>query len=152
MYIFLFFNIFKYLYDFTWRYKKQCKYITIENFWFLLEEIQKNRKISIQGWRDLSFCGELSFTLSLLFLSASITAPTCKAIIISLEPCALNADFQHFIPRSNKFPYFMDTPERRIWGERRPKDRVTLQIIFVFTLKCFGLCKVYVTNICTGLV
>jgi hypothetical protein len=30
--------------------------------------------------------------------------------------------------------YFMDTPERRVWGERRPKDRVTLQIIFVFTL------------------
>jgi len=28
----------------------------------------------------------------------------------------------------------MDTPERRIWGERRPKDRVTLQIILVFTL------------------
>jgi hypothetical protein len=28
----------------------------------------------------------------------------------------------------------MDTPERRVWGERRPKDRVTLQIILVFTL------------------
>jgi hypothetical protein len=27
----------------------------------------------------------------------------------------------------------MDTPERRVWGERRPKDRVTLQIILVFT-------------------
>jgi hypothetical protein len=31
-------------------------------------------------------------------------------------------------------PYFMDIPERRVWGERRPKDRVTLQIILVFTL------------------
>jgi hypothetical protein len=30
----------------------------------------------------------------------------------------------------------MDTPERRVWGERRPKDRVTLQIILVFTLTC----------------
>jgi hypothetical protein len=30
----------------------------------------------------------------------------------------------------------MDTPERRVWGERRPKGRVTLQIIIVFTLKC----------------
>ncbi len=29
----------------------------------------------------------------------------------------------------------MDTPERRVWGERRPKDRVTLQIILVFTLR-----------------
>jgi hypothetical protein len=28
----------------------------------------------------------------------------------------------------------MDTPERRVWGERRPKDKVTLQIILVFTL------------------
>ncbi len=80
------------------------------------------------------FCGELSFTLSLLFLSASNTAPTYKGTIISLEACGLNADFQHFIPRSNKFPYFMDTPDRRVWGERRPKNRVTLQLILVFTL------------------
>jgi hypothetical protein len=28
----------------------------------------------------------------------------------------------------------MDTPERRVWGERRPKDKVTVQIILVFTL------------------
>jgi hypothetical protein len=28
----------------------------------------------------------------------------------------------------------MDTLERRVWGERRPKDPVTLQIILVFTL------------------
>jgi len=28
----------------------------------------------------------------------------------------------------------MDTFERRVWGERRPKDRVTLQIILIFTL------------------
>ncbi len=31
----------------------------------------------------------------------------------------------------------MDTPERRVWGERRPKDKVTLQIILVFTLTRF---------------
>ncbi len=37
-----------------------------------------------------------------------------------------------------KFPYFMDILERRVWGERRPKNKVTLQIILVFTLtlKC----------------
>jgi hypothetical protein len=94
----------------------------------------KKKNISIQGWGDLSFCGELGFTLSLLFLSASITVTTCRATI-SLEPCALNGDFQHFIPRSNKFHYFVDTPARRVWGEeRRPKDRVTLQLILVFTL------------------
>jgi hypothetical protein len=28
----------------------------------------------------------------------------------------------------------MDTPERRVWGERRPKDRVTLQIVLILTL------------------
>jgi hypothetical protein len=33
-----------------------------------------------------------------------------------------------------KFPYFMDTPERKVWGEKRPKDKITLQIILVFTL------------------
>jgi hypothetical protein len=33
-----------------------------------------------------------------------------------------------------KFPYFMDTPERRVWGGRRPKYRVTLQIILLFTI------------------
>jgi hypothetical protein len=33
-----------------------------------------------------------------------------------------------------KFSHFMDTPDRRVWSERRPKDRVTLQIILVFTL------------------
>jgi len=71
--------------------------------------------------------------MSLLFLSASMTAITCKATIISLEPSALNADFQHFIPTSNKFHYFMDTPERRVWGERRRKD-MTLQIILILTL------------------
>jgi hypothetical protein len=41
------------------------------------------------------------------FLAPPFTAPSCKATIISLEPCTLNADFQHFIPRSNKFPYLL---------------------------------------------
>jgi hypothetical protein len=30
----------------------------------------------------------------------------------------------------------MNTPERRVWGESSPKDRVTLQTILVFTLTC----------------
>ncbi len=101
---------------------------------FTYGDSKKEKTSAFQGGGDLSFCGELRFTLSLLFLSASMTAPTCKATIISLEPFALNADFQHFIPTSNKFHYFMDTPERRVWGERRRKDRVTSQIILIFTL------------------
>jgi len=84
-----------------------------------------------------------------------MTAITCKATIISLEPSALNADFHHFIPTSNKFHYFMDTPERRVWGKRRRKDRVTSQIILIFTLthlKTFTLgVLVYVRNVYTGL-
>jgi hypothetical protein len=28
----------------------------------------------------------------------------------------------------------MDTPERRVWGEWRPKDRVSLQKTLIFTL------------------
>jgi hypothetical protein len=28
----------------------------------------------------------------------------------------------------------MDTPERRVWDEGRPKERVASQIILVFTL------------------
>ncbi len=41
-----------------------------------------------------------------------------------------------------------DAPERRVWDERRPTDRVTSQIILAFTLTptcpqniCTGLCK-----------
>jgi hypothetical protein len=68
-----------------------------------------------------------------IFFSASITAPTCDATIISFHPCALNTDFQHFISRFNNISYFMDIPERRVWDERRPKDRVALQIILIFT-------------------
>jgi hypothetical protein len=28
----------------------------------------------------------------------------------------------------------MDTPERRVWGEKRLKDRMTLRTILVFTV------------------
>ncbi len=106
---------------------------------------KKKKNISIQWWGDFSFWGELSFILSFLFFfSAStvtaniFTAPACKATIISLEPYALNADFQHFIPKFNKIFLLYGYPfERRSFGgERRPKDKVTLQIIFVFRLTC----------------
>jgi hypothetical protein len=46
--------------------------------------------------------------LSFFFMSDStaatyiFTSPTCTATIIPLEPCALSAEFQHFIPRFNK--------------------------------------------------
>ncbi len=43
------------------------------------------------------------------FLSASTAITT----IISLQPCALNAEFQHFLI---KFPYLADTTERGVRG------------------------------------
>jgi hypothetical protein len=42
--------------------------------------------------------------------------------------------FSISFPDLINFHYFMDTLERRVWNERRPKERVTLQIILVFTL------------------
>jgi hypothetical protein len=66
-------------------------------------------------------------------MSASIdatyifTAPSCTTTIITLEPCALNAEFQHFILRFNKnFLSLLIPLKEGIVGERRPKDRVTL--------------------------
>jgi hypothetical protein len=42
-----------------------------------------------------------------------------------LEPCALNAEFQHFIPRFNKnFLTLQTSLKEGIGGENRPKDRV----------------------------
>jgi hypothetical protein len=39
--------------------------------------------------------------------------------MITLEPCALNAEFQNFTLGFNKLPYFADTTERR---DRRRKE------------------------------
>jgi hypothetical protein len=60
------------------------------------------------------------------FLSAStaptyiFTAPTCTTAIITLEPCALNAEFQHFILRFNKISFTLEIPLKEgIRGESR---------------------------------
>jgi len=53
-----------------------------------------------------NFGGKLSF-LSFIFLQRApplllhifFIAPTCTTTIITLEPCALNAEFHHFKPR-----------------------------------------------------
>jgi hypothetical protein len=69
---------------------------------------KKKKNISIQGWGDLNFCGELSFTHLSFFLKAStivtyfFIVPICKVIVISLKPCALNVDFQHLVPKFNR--------------------------------------------------
>ncbi len=90
-------------------------------------------------------CGELSFILSVRFSWApplplglhifSLLLPIHLTIII-LEPCALNAEYQHFIV---KFPYFADTTERgdRGWKEaqRQGEERVTLGLTLMISPK-----------------
>jgi hypothetical protein len=55
------------------------------------------------------------------------TAPTCTTTIITLEPCALNAEFQHVISRFNEVSLLCGPHSKKegIGGERRPKERVT---------------------------
>jgi len=101
----------------------------------------KLRNQSILVVNLVSSC--LSFFLSASTAATYIfTAPKCTTIIVSLEPCALNAEFQHLILSCSisysdliKYLYFADTVERgdRAWkeAERQGEDRVTLQITLI---------------------
>jgi hypothetical protein len=60
------------------------------------------------------------------------TAPTCKATIISLEPCALNAEFQLFILRFDKNFLTLWMPLKG--GFEVKGGPKTLQIILIFIL------------------
>jgi hypothetical protein len=52
---------------------------------------------------------------------------TCTIIIITLEPCALKVEFQHFKLRFNIRKLFLEIPLREgIRGERRPKNIVKI--------------------------
>jgi hypothetical protein len=77
----------------------------------------------------------LSFFLSASTASKYIfTAPTCTTTIITLEPCALNAEFQHFILRFNKIFDTLQIPLKEgIGSEREGEDRVTLQITLIIS-------------------
>jgi hypothetical protein len=54
----------------------------------------------------------------------------------------------------------MGTPLRRVWGERRPKERVTLEIILGFTLTppktftwgCVSVCDKYLHWPCISVI
>jgi len=87
----------------------------------------KLRKPSIFVINWFSSC--LSF-----FQSASpaptyiFTTHTCTTSIITLEPCALNADISAYHTEIlKKFHYFADTTERGVWGwkkaQRQGEDR-----------------------------
>jgi hypothetical protein len=54
-----------------------------------------------------------------MLLHIIFTARTCTATIIPLEPCALNAEIQHFVLSvsiSYESPYFTDTTKRGFRG------------------------------------
>jgi hypothetical protein len=50
---------------------------------------------------------------------------------INLKPCALNEEFQDFIPKFNKFYISL---KEGFGVERRPKDKVALWIALEYTL------------------
>ncbi len=109
-------------------FKLRKKYINIH-----LGEGGKLRKPSISVVNWVSPC--LSFFLSASTAATYIfIAPTCTTTIIHLEPDALNAEFQHFIPKFNQISYFMGTRKEGLDSEKRPNDRVTLWLILIYTL------------------
>jgi hypothetical protein len=87
---------------------------------FALGGAVKLRKPSIFVINSVSHC--LSFNVrastaeGLHCYYVYIHCSTCTGTIIPLEPCELNAEFQHFIPDLIKFPYFMDTTETGVRG------------------------------------
>ncbi len=98
--------------------------------------------ISIQGGeieKTINFGGKLSFIMSFHFperLHRCCIYFHCSsvytAIIITLEPCTLNAEFQHFIPRFNKISLLHRYHSKRgFWGgERRLKDSVKTRWLY----------------------
>jgi hypothetical protein len=77
----------------------------------------------------------LSFILSASTAATNIfTAPTCTTTIITLEPCALNAEFQHFILRFNKISLLCGYHWKTIEGESsRPKDNSSISTFYIET-------------------
>ncbi len=110
-----------------------------QNLQIFFFNLQKTNYISIQGgWNSknapIFFCGKLSFILFperlplLLPVLHIFSLLLLVQLLIYLEPCALNVEFQHFILRFNKnFLTLRTSLKVEIVGERRPKDRVTLR-------------------------
>ncbi len=111
--------------------KKTCKkYISIQ-------QGMKLRKLSILVVNWVSSC--LSFFLSASTAATYIfTAPNGTTTIITLELCALNAEFQHFILRLIKMSLLWKYHSKRFPGDsgwkeaqRQGEDRITLQITLI---------------------
>ncbi len=109
----------------------------------LKNNLQKSTS-AFKGWgrgetqKTINFGGKLRFILCFLFPERLhccyiyiFTAPSCQSTIISLEPCAFNAGFQHFILRFIKMSFTLQIPVKDgIGGEKRPKDRVKIGLLY----------------------
>ncbi len=103
----------------------------------------------------MDFDGLLSFTLSFFFpdclhccyidCCCYIDFHCSYSYYNSLEPCPLNAEFQHFVLSFSisywdliKFPYFTDTTKRAVRGwkeaQRQGEDKVTLRISLIYQI------------------
>ncbi len=82
----------------------------------------------------------LSFSLSASTATTYIfIAPTCRTTEITLESYALNAEFQHFIPRFNKISSLYGYTERWVWGwkeAQRQGDFMNNLSIYTYTWLC----------------
>jgi hypothetical protein len=77
----------------------------------------------------ISSCFDPSFLFSWapsLLLHIFFNAPTCTTTTITLEPCALNAEFQHVRPRFNKLSLLCGLIGGWKQAQRQGEDRVTL--------------------------
>jgi hypothetical protein len=95
------------------------------------------------------FGGKLSFIPSFLFperltiATYIFTAPTCTTTIITLKPCALNAEFKHFILKFNKISLLCRYHWKRGKGL---KDSVTTLSRTLLTYKISQLVKYSLWN------
>ncbi len=97
----------------------------------------KLRKPSILVINWVSSC--LSFFLSAFTAATYIfTAPNCTTTIISLELCALNVDYKHFVLRFIKMSLLCGwiPLKEGIGGESRPNDRVKTGPQWTSTHQC----------------
>jgi hypothetical protein len=84
-------------------------------------KIIQNEITGTQTGFSTNFGGKLSFIMPFLFPECLhccyICFPTCIITIISLEPYALNVQFQHFILRFNKISLLCRYPWKRVWRQ-----------------------------------
>jgi hypothetical protein len=108
-------------------------------------EILQNEITGTQTRFYTNFGGKLRFIPSFLFPEQLhwcfiyFHCSTCTSTINTLEPCALNAEFQHFIPRFNKLSLLCGSIERQIGRAREGYFADNFIVILSFILDLFFL-------------